>query len=72
MDNQCRKSTHFKLKICISCLHVLVYIFGRIFVKLTQFVHLINSFDFEKNWTISKEKVSILTHDQATNFGLPN
>ena len=34
-----------------SCLHDKVYIFGRIFMKLTQFVSLINSLnpiDFEK------------------------
>ena len=43
-DNQCGKSGHFKLKICISCLCDKVYIFDQIFMKLTQFVHLINSF----------------------------
>ena len=45
-----------------SCLHDKVYIFGRIFVKLSQFFYLINSsnpIDFEKNWTISKWKVAI-------------
>ena len=65
-DNQYGKSRHFKLKTCISCLCDKVYIFGRIFVKLTQFVYLINSFnpiDLKKkpNLTISKGKVAILS-----------
>ena len=41
-----------------------VYTFGRIFVKLTQFIYLINSFnpiDFQKNWKISMGKVAILS-----------
>ena len=49
----------------LSCLRDKVYIFGQIFVKLSQFVHLINSFnpiDFEKkNQIISKGKVAILS-----------
>ena len=57
LENQHGKSSHFKLKICISCLHDKVYIFGRIFMKLTQFVYLIKSFnpiDFEKKKKIRK------------------
>ena len=42
-ENQYGKSRHFKLKNCNSCLRNKVYIFGRIFVKLIQFVYLINS-----------------------------
>ena len=42
-ENQYGKSSHFKLKFCISCLRDKVYIFYWIFVKLTQFVYLINS-----------------------------
>ena len=65
MDNQYGKSSHFNLKICNSCLRNKVHIFDEIFMKLTQFVYLINSFnriDFQKkNWTISIGKVAILS-----------
>ena len=76
IENQFWKSSHFKLKICISCLRNKVYIFGQIFVKLTQFVHHINSFkpiDFgKKNGTISTGKVAILTHSHTmTPFDAP-
>ena len=55
----------FKLKICISCLRDKVYIFGRIFMNITQLVNLINSFntiDFEKkNQKISMGNLAILS-----------
>ena len=63
-DNQYAKSGHFTLKICISCLRNKVYIFGWIFVKLTQFVYLINSsnpIEFDKIQTFSEGKVAILS-----------
>ena len=47
-----------------SCLRDKVYTFGRIFVKLSQFVHVINSLnhiDFQNNLTISLGKVVILS-----------
>ena len=59
-----RESSHFKLKICISCLCDTVCICGQIFVKLEQFVYIINSLnpiDFEKYRTISKGNVAILS-----------
>ena len=46
------------------CVRNEVYILVWIFMKLTQFVHLINSFnpiDFEKNRTISQGKIAILS-----------
>ena len=55
-DNQYWKNSHFKLKICICCLHDIVYNFVRIFVKLAQFVNLLS---LKKNQTISKGKVAI-------------
>ena len=51
-------------KICISCLHDTVCICGQIFVKVAQFVYIINSLnpvDFEKHQTMSKRKVAILS-----------
>ena len=56
------KSSHFKLKICISCLCNTACICCQIFVKLGQFACIINSLnpiDFQKNWTISRDKVAI-------------
>ena len=63
-ENQYERSSHFNLKFCISCLSDKVYVCGRIFVKLTQFVYLINSLnpiDFHKNLTIRIGKVAILS-----------
>ena len=54
------------LKIFISCLRDTVCICGQIFMKLAQFVYIINSlnpFDFEKNRTISRGKVAILVEN---------
>ena len=51
-------------KICISCLRDTVCICGQIFVKLAQFVYIINSLnpiDFEQNLTRNKLQVAILS-----------
>ena len=53
------KSSHFKLKICISCLHNTICTCGKIFMKLTQYVYILNSLnsiDFEKNGISVREK----------------
>ena len=53
IEQSVRESSHFKLKICIPYLCNTVCIYGQIFMKLAQFIYIINSFkpiDLNKIW----------------------
>ena len=63
-DNKYGKSSHFDIKISLSCLRNTVCICCQIFMKLTHFIYIINSLkpnDFKQNLPISKGKVAILS-----------